>query len=207
MNEAMTEKAFRDRLQALCPLVDQGRLMLGAARHAFNRHSRAELEEMARLREEFTLDLDPFFLEVEAGLKKGGEADNLYLTKLQAVLSHLELMIDNIGRLADPIRQKSSQGAIFADKAFFHVNDLFSQQMGLLRALVDIFKTDDASLKAYVLNEGQSLKESCFQDAAEHSARILDSPGHPESWSLYLHLLDLFREIFAQLLNIVKSLD
>ena len=56
----MTEKAlkldFAHQLHALCPIVDTLRLMFGAARHAFNRSSKAELEELAKLQDTFTLD-------------------------------------------------------------------------------------------------------------------------------------------------------
>jgi Na+/phosphate symporter len=206
MTEELRQKAFRGRLQALCPLVDNLRLMLGAARHAFNRHSRAELAEMARLREEFTLDIDPFFQQVDLGLEKGSEADKPYLSKLQGILTHLEIMAEKIGRLSDPIRQKSNHGAIFSDRAFFHINDMFSRQTGLMRGLVDIFQQDDASLKEYVLDESQRLSESCFQDESEHDSKMMDNPGQPESWSIYLNILDLFGEILGHLLKIVTSL-
>ena len=90
--EEKLEKDFKDQLKALCPLVDNLRLMIAAARHAFNRHSQAQLEEMARLREDFTLDLDPFFLKVEKTLEKGPPAEKPYALKLQEILTHLELM-------------------------------------------------------------------------------------------------------------------
>ena len=55
----LRKEAFLDQLKALCPTVDNLRLMLGAARHAFNRHSLAKLEEIARLKDEITFALDP----------------------------------------------------------------------------------------------------------------------------------------------------
>ncbi len=206
MAEELRKKAFRDQLKALCPTVDNMRLMLGAARHAFNRHSQGELEEIARLQDTITLDLDPVFEQVEMGLEKGPEADKPYLLKLQGILSHLELMADKIAGLADPIRRKGNHGAILSDKDFFHINDLFSQQTGFMRALVDIFQQDDASLKAYVLNESQKFRDSCFQDEVEHETRMMDSPGQPDAWSIYLAILDHFREILGHLIDMVKIL-
>jgi len=206
MAEALKEKAFRDKLKALCPTVDNLRLMLGAARHAFNRHSRAKLEELAGLQDEITLDLDPFFEQLEAGRRKSPEADKPDLLKLQGILSHLELMADKIVGLADPIRRKGNQGAILSDKDFCHVNDLFSQQMGLMRALVDIFLYDDASLKAYVLHESQKLRGVCSLEEVEHETRMMDGPGQFNAWSVYLAILDRFREILGHLIDIVKTL-
>jgi len=182
------------------------RLMLGAARHAFNRHSLAELEKIAQLQETFTLDIDPFFEQVEAGLKKASEADKPELLKFQEVLSHLEFMADKISGLAEPIRRKGNHGAILSDNDFFHINDLFSQQTGFMRALVDIFQYNDAALKAYVVHESQNLRDTCFGDEVEHETRMMDSPGQPDAWSIYLAILDNFRDILGHLITMVKSL-
>lgn len=206
MTEGFKKEAFLDHLKALCPTVDNLRLMLGAARHAFNRHSLVKLKEMALLQEDITLDLDPIFERVEAGLGKSPGADKPDLLKLQGILSHLEFAADSIARLADPIRRKSNHGAIFSDKEFFHVNDLFAQEMGFMRALVDIFLYNDAALKSYVLAESQKVRGTCFQDVVTHETRMLDSPGFHNAWSIYLDILDHFREILGHLMDIVKIL-
>jgi Na+/phosphate symporter len=206
MAEELKKEAFLEQLMALCPTVDNLRLMLGAARHAFNRHSLAKLEEIARLQDDITFDLDPIFKQLETGVGKSSDADKPYLLKLQGILSSLELMADKIAGLAEPIRRKGNHGAILSDKDLFHVNDLFSRQTGLLRALVDIFHHDDVSLKAYLLNEGQKLRDSCFLDEVEHETRMTDSPGQPDAWSIYLAILDHFRQILAHLMDIVKIL-
>jgi Na+/phosphate symporter len=206
MAEDLKKEAFFDRLKALCPTVDKLGLMLGEARHAFNRHSLAKLAEIARLQDDITFDLDPIFEQVESGLGKISEADKPYLLKLQGILSHLELMADKIAGLADPIRRKGNHGAILSDQDFFHVNDLFSQQMGLMQALVDIFHYNDPSLKAYLLNEAQKLKDSCFLDGVEHETRMTASFGQPDAWSIYLDILSHSREILGHLMDIVKIL-
>ena len=202
----LKKEAFLDQLKALCPIVDNLRLMLGAARHAFNRHSLAKLEEIARLKDDITFDIDPIFEQLEGGIKKSSEVDKPYLLKLQGVLSHLELMADKIAGLSEPIRRKGNHGAILSDKDFFHINDLFSQQMGFMRALVDIFHYDDVSLKAYLLYEGQKLKDSCFLDEVEHGTLMTDSLGQPDAWSIYLDILDHSREILGHLMDILKIL-
>jgi hypothetical protein len=40
MGEELKKEAFRSQLKALCPIVDNLRLMLGAAQHAFNIENR-----------------------------------------------------------------------------------------------------------------------------------------------------------------------
>ncbi len=206
MEKHFTAETFRKQLKALCPLVDQVRLMLGAARHAFNRHSQVQLAEMARLQKTIILDLDPLFEEVEAGLAQTPAADQSHLLQLKGILSHLELMAHTVAGLAEPIRRKGNHGAILSDKDFFHLNDSFSRLMGLMRALVDILLHDDPSLKAYALRECQSLRDTCFGEETEHETRMMDSPGQPDAWSIYLEILDSFREILAHYQDIVNSL-
>jgi Na+/phosphate symporter len=207
MTEEQGKKAFRERLKALCPLVDYMRLMLAAARHAFNRHSRTQLEEMARLHKTFTLEIDPFFEQVEAGLKKTSATDKPYLLKLQKILTNLELMTDRIAGLAEPLRYKAKQGAILSDQDVFAVNNVFSQLGGLLRTLVDIFQINDPSLKAYVLQESQRLSGGAFRSETDHETRMMDTPGRPDAWSVYLAILEVSREMVGHLEDIIKSLD
>ena len=181
--------------------------MLGEARHAFNRHSLAKLAEIARLKDDLTYDLDPFFEQVEAAQAKPAAADDPYLQKLQGILSHLEFMGNRIAGLAEPIRRKGNQGVILSDEDFFHVNDLFSRQMGFMRALVDIFLYNDVSLKAYVLKESQNLRDTCFKEEVSHESRMMDSPGQHNAWAVYLAILERFQEILGHLVDIVQILD
>ena len=207
MAEEQRERDFREQLKALCPLVDNIRLMIAAARHAFNRHSPAQLEEMARLQKTLSLDIDPFFETVETGLKKGSAADQPYVLKLQKILTHLEMMADRVASLADHLRYKAKHGVILSDQDFFAVNDLFSQLTGFMRALVDIFEVNDATTKAYVLQESQRLTDAWFKAEADHGTRMMDTPGQPEAWSVYLAILERSREIAGHLADIIKSLD
>ncbi len=207
MGEEQRQQDFKDQVKALCPLVDNMRLMIAAARHAFNRHSQAQLEEMAKLQQDFTLDIDPFFEQVERGLKKGSAADKPYLLKLQKILTNLELMTDKIARMADHLRHKANHGAILSDQDFFAVNNLFSQLTGFMRSLVDIFQINDASMKAYVLQESDKLTAGWFKSETDHETKMMDTPGQPDAWSIYLAILEISREILGHLEDIVKSLD
>ena len=207
MPKELKKDSFLDQLKALCPLVDNLRLMLGEARHAFNRHSLAKLEEIARLRDDLTYDIDPFFETVEADLGKQAEAEAPDLLKFKEILSHLEFMADRIAALAEPIRRKGNQGVILSDQDFSHVNDLFSQQMGFLRALVDIFLYGDASLRAYVLKESQQVRDTCFQEEVSHESRMMEGPGQHNAWAVYIAILERFQEILGHLMEIVKILE
>jgi Na+/phosphate symporter len=198
---------LKEPATVLCPLVDTVRLMLGAARHAFNRHSQAELEKMALLQRDFTLAIDPLFQEVEAQLRQTPEAEKPEVRKWQTVLGHLEFMAHSVSGLADPIRLKGNRGAILSERDFFLINDLFSQMTGLMRALVDICRLNDPSLKTYVLTESQRMKETCFREEVEHETRMMDSPGQPGAWSVYVAILAHFRDTLGHLTALMESLN
>ncbi len=204
----MPEKTreLRRLLKDLCPLVDLAREMLGAARHAFNRHSKAELDKMARLQTEFTLKIDPFFQRLEeAPGQPSREPDPESLT-LKEVLTRLELLAHEISRLSEPLQQKADRGAILADEQLFQVNDAFSRLTGLLRTLTDILQTDDPALKAYLLKEGERLREECLGNQTSLETRMMDSPGQPRAWSVYISIQERFRDCLAHLGALVHSL-
>ena len=207
MAEEQREKVFREQLKGLCPQVDQVRLMLAAARHAFNRHSQAQLEEMARLHKTFTLDLDPWFEKVKKDRRKASADDKAYLLKFEKVLTELELMAHKVASLEEHLRYKAKKGVILSDKDVFAINNVFSKLGGFLQTLVDIFQINDAALKAYVLEETQKLAGSSFQSGTAHETGMMDTPGQPDAWSVYLAILEVSREVVKHLEEIIKSLD
>lgn len=207
MTAVFTEKDFRQQLAALVPLVDTLRNMLGAARHAFNRHSLPQLEELARLRDSFTLDVDPFFQDVEEGLKSPSEGAKVWLLRLQGILTHLELMAENIGDLADPIRRKITANVILGDKDLIFINDLFSRHTGLMRGLADIFAKDNAALRQYISGVCDKGIEECFAAAKDHESRMMDTLGQMHGWSIFLSMMDHARVVLRHLKDSVTILE
>ncbi|MEJ5330249.1 MAG: hypothetical protein WHT07_08850 [Desulfobaccales bacterium] len=204
----MPEKTTEPRklLKDLCPLVDLVREMLGTARHAFNRHSKAELEKLARLHTEFTVKIDPLFQRVEEELSKSSSAGNPEWLTVKEILTRLELLAYEISRLSEPLQQKANRGAILADEQLFQVNDAFSRLTGLLRTLTDILQTNDPALKAYLQKEGEHLRQQCLGHQTALETRMMDSPGQPGAWSVYIGILERFRDCLAHLCALVHSL-
>jgi Na+/phosphate symporter len=205
VEKGFTKLSPGEQLKQLYPLVDLIRRMLGAARHAFNRHSQKELEMISQLKGEFTLDVDPFFMQVETGLENALEAEKPDLIRIQEILTQLELMSVKIAGLADPIRRKGNQGTILPDKDLFFINDLFSRYAGFLRAMVDIFLYNDAALKSYLLNESKEARAECYRDESEHQTRMMDSP-EPGAY-ITVSILELFRDSLGHLVTILEGLD
>jgi Na+/phosphate symporter len=207
MPKNYSENYYRDKLVALSPSVDNLRLMVGAARQAFNRSSLAELEEINRLQDILTLDLDEFFEEVELVQAEKANADNPYLKKLYGLLGHLEHMADEIKKMSEPIQRKIKESTLIADQDYFHVNDLFTHAKGLLRGLADLFHAENKALKQYLRGDANQLLETCFKAETEHETIMSHSFGHPHAFAIYLEILQRFKLMLNHLINLIKVMD
>ena len=198
---------YHNRLVAFSTSIDNIRLMIGAARQAFNRNSLIDLEEIQRLQDIITLDLDGYFEEIEVAQAKPANADNAYLKKLYRILGHLEHLADEIEKMAETIRRKIKESTLIADKDFFHLNDLFTHTKGLLRALADLFHAENPSLKNYLLSEADDLLADCFRAITEHETTMTHSFGHPHAFAIYLEILEKFKLILNHLKDIILIMD
>ncbi len=201
------ERIGKQQQETLAPIIDKLRRMIGAARNAFNRHSRASLEELKNLREEVDRDIKEAIGETDAAISGKSEAEKGALLRTHTILSHLEIMSENIAGLAEPIRKKIQEGVLFTDKAFSQTNYLFNHQTGMLRSLLDIVKTDNDFLKKYVLEEGRILIQLCLDVATEHETRMIEGLCMPQASPVFLAILDRFRLIWRHVLHIIKLLS
>jgi Na+/phosphate symporter len=185
-----------EQVAVLSPIVDRLLTMIGAARNAFNRHSRNSVEELRSL--------------------QGGELKSLTARKLgeeqpglmrvRTILDHLMVIGDNIGGCADPIEQKIRGGVLFSDKAVTQANFLFDQHSGIIRSVLDILKTDNEFLKKYVQEESRKLGEACLSFATEHEERMIEGLCLPQAAPIFLALLDRMGAIAQQEANIATLL-
>ncbi len=207
MKTNYSDTYYHTTLADLAASVDNIRLMIGAARQAFNRSSLTELEEILRLQDIVTLDLDEYFEEIELAQSEPDNADNAYLKKLYGILGQLEHCADEIKQMAEPIHRKIKEATMVSDQNFFHLNDLFTHVKGLLRGLADLFHAENPPLKKYLLAEADTMLESCFKAGAEHERRMTHTFGQPHAFAIYLALLEKIKLILNHLISIVKIMD
>lgn len=205
----MTDKKsgfLRERLRKLVPVVDNLRRLGAAARHAFNRNSLTELEEMTRLQDLITLDLDDFFLEVEELQAKAvGEVDP-EVQRLHAILTHLEHIGALLKQLEGPIRRKICENLIINDRDFFHLNDLFICLKGMFRGLSDLFHTENPVLARYLTNKVQEMRAGCFAAETAHETTMTMSFGQPHAFAVYLEMINILAQVLDRLGQIVRLL-
>lgn len=177
------------------PLFSQLEGMVGAARNAFNRHSRQDLEHLKTLRREVGHEITDALKRVDAVLAKGPAAERGAGLKAQEVLTQVRIIVDKLGGLADPLEKKIKDGVLFSDKAVSQTNHLFDHQAGVLRSILDILKTDNDMLKRFVADEGQRLVQKCNDFATEHEARLIEGLCLPQAAPLFLAMLDNMRAL------------
>lgn len=189
------------------PIFNKIEAMVGAARNAFNRHSRQELEQLKTLRTEVAPEIANAVKFVEETLAKQTAREREVSLKIQSILTRLQLIADKLGDLAEPIEKKIKDGILFSDKAVSQTNHLLDHQAGILRSLLDILKTDNAMLKRFVLEEAQKLTQNCIDFATEHEERMIEGLCLPQAAPLFLTILDNMRTAGQHEVNIVQILE
>jgi len=203
----MAEERFaEEQVAVLGPLVDKLQTMMGAARDAFNRHSRNRLQEMQNLKAAVVQDAAAVTAQLKSLSARKPEGEGAVLRRLCSILSRLEIIGENIGGMTDPIQKKIKDGVLFSDKAVAQTNYLFDQHLGLIRSVLDIVKTDNEFLKRYVAEESRKLVQACADYATEHEERMIEGLCLPQAAPLFLALLDRMRTIGEHEMEIARLL-
>jgi Na+/phosphate symporter len=181
--------------------------MVGTSRDAFNRHSGASLNQLKNLHGELALVIKSAVGDLGNLAAKAPEDQKASFIRLQSVLTHLQMVGDNLEALSTPIGRKIKEGVLFSDKAVAQANQLFDHLTGILRSILDALKTDNEFLKRYVMEEGQRLTQSCNDFATEHEARLIEGVCLPQAAPLFLAMLNGLRNAGQHTVNIAKILD
>lgn len=201
---ATANRLLEEILDSLSPAVENLRRMLGAARHAFNRDSLDDLQEVVRLRGAVAQEIKTIVEQMEDATAARSEAERARLLRIGEMLNHLGLICENIAALADPIRIKIEDKLLFTDKAFFDINYIFTHQTGLMRSLLDIIRTENQLLRRYTEEEGQNLIQVCLNAATEHETRMIEGLCLPQASPIFLGILDRMQVICWHVLGIVR---
>ncbi len=202
----MKEKFSEEQAAIVAPLIEKLLTMIGAARDAFNRHSRDRLQELQSLQGAVTRDLGLTSRQIKSLIARKSAAEQQVLLRLEAALGRLGAIDANLGSLAAPLRQKIQGGVLFSDKAVAQTNQLFDQHAGMVRSLLDIVKTDNQFLKTYVQNEGRNLIQSCADYATEHESRLIEGVCTPQAAPIFLAILETMRKMGQTEVEIAKIL-
>ncbi|MBI4642697.1 MAG: hypothetical protein HY790_01925 [Deltaproteobacteria bacterium] len=178
----------------------------GAARDAFNRHSRRRMEELRTLNRTAAQELEAALKKLDKEMALKSEGERAALTRLSSIYTHMQIIAQNLGALVDPIQKKIKDGVLFSDKAVSQTNYLFDTQAGMLRSVLDIIKTDNEFLKRYAETEARNLIQACINFATEHETRLIEGLCLPQAAPLFLAILDNMRSMGQHEVEIVQLL-
>jgi Na+/phosphate symporter len=178
----------------------------GAARDAFNRHSRSSMEELRTLNRTAAQEVEAALKKLEGKMAGKPQGERQALTRLSSIYSHMRDITQNLGALAEPIQKKIKDGVLFSDKAVAQTNYLFDTQTGLLRSVLDIIKTDNEFLKRYTETEARNLIQACSNFATEHETRLIEGLCLPQAAPLFLGILDHMKSMGQHEAEIVQLL-
>ena len=198
------EKISDEQAAIMAPIIEKLLTMMGAARDAFNRHSRDRLQEMQVLQAAVTQNISTASRQVQSLISRKPEAEQKMLRRLDTLLNRLGTIDANLARLADPINKKIQGAVLFSDKAVAQTNYLFDQHAGMIRSLLDIVKTDNQFLKNYMGNEGRNLVQACADYATEHQDRLIEGVCTPQAAPIFLAILDAMRRVGQTEVEIAK---
>lgn len=184
------ELAVREKFS---PIFDKLGAMVGATRDAFNRHSGTSLERLKKLHGELDPEIRKAIEDLGALAAKSPGDQRSSLIRLQSILTRLQVVGETLEGMSVPIARKIKEGVLFSDKAVAQANQLFDQEAGILRSILDVLKTDNDFLKRYVMEEGERLVRSCNDFATEHETRLIEGVCQPQAAPLFLIMLDRLR--------------
>jgi Na+/phosphate symporter len=203
----MAKEKFSDEQAAIiAPIVEKLLSRLGAARDAFNRHSRDRLQELESLQGAVSQNIADASRQVKSMITRRPEAAQRVMASMETVLSGLGTIDSSLGSLADPIGKKIKGGVLFSDKAVAQTNYLFDQHAGMIRSLLDIVRTDNEFLKRYVKSETLNLVQACGDYATEHQDRLIEGLCTPQAAPIFLAILEAMRALGQTEAAIAKGL-
>ncbi|MEW6660335.1 MAG: hypothetical protein AB1424_16945 [Thermodesulfobacteriota bacterium] len=198
--------ALKENVADLDPVITKLVAGTGAARDAFNRHSRSSMEEMRNLARTAAQEIEVALTKLEGAKTRTAAAEQPVFLGLSGIYAHLRIISQKLGALADPIQKKIKDGVLFSDKAVSQTNYLFDMQAGLLRSMLDIVKTNNEFLKRYTETEARNLIQACSNFATEHETRLIEGLCQPQAAPLFLAILDSMRTMGQQEMEIVQLL-
>jgi Na+/phosphate symporter len=107
----------------------------------------------------------------------------------------LERIGDSAEALARCVRSTHRDGVPFSERAVTEVSTLFSRGMDLLGAITGAIRTGDWAGIERVRESAEAFHALCDAAAANHHERLLDGVCTPRASSMFLAMLDNFREI------------
>ena len=187
----LAPEALRDAVLEMCDMAGQ---MVRLTRDAFLRHSRSALDQVGTLGRDLHLREKRLTDHVAMQLREYpwslGTAEHLAF--LPTALERIGDSVESLARCVNTIHR---EGVPFSEQAFAEVMALFSHAASLVDRLTAVIRTGGRAGLETIREEGQQFQAFSDQSALGHQERLLRGICVPRASSLFLAMLDYFREI------------
>jgi len=187
----LTAEAFRNAILGMC---DQAGQMFRLTRDAFVQFSPSTLEQVSGLARELDLREKRLTDHVAMQLREFpwslGTAEHLAF--LPAALERIGGSVEALARCVQSIHR---DGIPFSDQAFTEIMSLFNRGISLMDKVAAVIRSGERASLSIVREEGQHFQAFSDQAALGHQERLLRGVCVARASSVFLAMLDYFREI------------
>ncbi len=187
----LTPEALRDAVLEMCDIAGQ---MLQLTRGAFVQSSPKALEKVATLGRDLHLREKRLTDHVAMQLREYpwslGTAEHLAFLP-----AALERIGDSVEALARCVRSIHQDGIPFSERAFTEIISLFNRTAELLDEVAAAIRTGDRAHLTRVREDGERFQTLSDEAALGHQERLVQGVCIARASSIFLAMLDYFREI------------
>ena len=187
----LTPDALRDAVLEMCDMAGQ---MLRLTRDAFLQHSPSAQDQVGALGRDLHFREKRLTDHVAMQLREYpwslGTAEHLAFLP-----AALERIGDSVESLAGCVNTIHHEGLPFSEQATVEVMSLFNRAAALVDKIAAVIRTSERAALATVREEGQQFQAFSNEAAHGHQERLLQGTCVPRASSLFLAMLDYFREI------------
>ncbi|HWU37537.1 MAG TPA: PhoU domain-containing protein [Candidatus Acidoferrum sp.] len=183
-----------DLRNAVLEMFDLAGQMLQLTRDVFLQYSRPTLDQVVALGRDLHLRekrlTDHVAMQIREYPWSLGTAEHLAF--IPAALERIGDSVESLARCVNTIHQ---EGVPFSEQATTEVLGLFSRAASLVHRLTVVIRTGDRANLDVIREDGQKFQTFSDEAANGHQERLLRGTCVPRASSLFLALLDYFREI------------
>ena len=191
---------------AVLEMCEEAHRMLQVTREAFLGTSGAGLEQVGTLGRDLHLREKRLTDHVAMQLREYpwslGTAEQLVFLP-----AALERIGDSVEALARCVQAIHRDGIPFSERAVVEVRDLFDHALELVGGITAAIRSGDASPLSVTRTAGEEFQKRSDQVALAHQERLLQGVCAPRASSLFLSMLDSFREIERYTRRVSRDLE
>ena len=187
----LTPEALKAAVLEMCEGATE---MIRLTRDAFYQHPTATLDKVSGLGRDLHHREKRLTDHVAAQLHEApwSLGPTEHLAFLPAALERIGDQVEALARCVQGIHR---EGVPFSDRAFGEIMSLFNRGGDLLTEIANAIRTGDQAAPARIREAGAALQTLCDEAAMHHQDRVLHRTCTPRASSVFLAMLDYFREI------------